>query len=98
MAQAQLDVPARESARPAAAARPRLYRSRRNRIIGGVAAGVAEHLGTPAWAVRLAFVVLTAAAGFGLVVYLLLWPRWSRRTRRPQPRLRRPRRDPVAAS
>ncbi len=49
------------------------YRSRRNRIIGGVAAGVAEHLGTPAWAVRLAFVVLTAAAGFGLVVYLLLW-------------------------
>jgi signal transduction histidine kinase len=73
MAQAQLDVPARESARPAAAARPRLYRSRGNRIIGGVAAGVAEHLGTPAWAVRLAFVVLTAAAGFGLVVYLLLW-------------------------
>ena len=48
-------------------------RSRRNRIIGGVAAGVAEHLGAPAWAVRLAFVVLTAAAGFGLVVYLLLW-------------------------
>ncbi|HEY8177387.1 MAG TPA: PspC domain-containing protein [Candidatus Limnocylindria bacterium] len=73
MAQAQLDVPARESARPGAAARPRLYRSRRNRIIGGVAAGVAEHLGTPAWAIRLAFVVLTAAAGFGLVVYLLLW-------------------------
>ncbi len=70
---AQLDVAARETARPDGAARPRLQRSRHNRIIGGVGAGVAEHLGTPAWAVRLAFVALTAAAGFGLVVYLLLW-------------------------
>ena len=73
MAQAQLDVSARESARPEATLRPRLQRSRRNRIIGGVASGVAEHLGAPIWAVRLTFVAMVLAAGFGLVVYLLLW-------------------------
>ena len=38
-----------------------------------MAAGVAEHLGAPVWAVRLTFVALVLAAGFGLVVYLLLW-------------------------
>jgi signal transduction histidine kinase len=73
MAQAQVDVSAHESARQSAAPRPRLQRSRRNRIIGGVAAGVATHLGAPLWAVRLTFVALVLAAGFGLVVYLLLW-------------------------
>ena len=73
MAQAQLDVPARESDRRDAASRPRLVRSRHNRIIGGVAGGVAAHLGAPVWAVRLTFVGLVLAAGFGLVVYLLLW-------------------------
>jgi signal transduction histidine kinase len=73
MAQAQLDAPARESVAPETASRPRLQRSRRNRIIGGVAAGVAEHLGAPIWAVRITFVALVLAAGFGLVVYLLLW-------------------------
>jgi signal transduction histidine kinase len=73
MAQAQLDVPARESTRQTTAPRRRLQRSRHNRIIGGVAGGVAEHLGAPAWAVRLTFVALVLAAGFGLVVYLLLW-------------------------
>ena len=73
MAQAQLDVPARESDRRDAASRPRLVRSRHDRIIGGVAGGVAAHLGAPVWAVRLTFVGLVLAAGFGLVVYLLLW-------------------------
>jgi signal transduction histidine kinase len=73
MAQAELDVAAPESARQVAATRPRLQRSRRNRLIGGVAAGVAQHLGAPVWAVRLTFVALVLAAGFGMVVYLLLW-------------------------
>jgi len=38
--------------------------------------------GAPVWAVRLTFVGLVLAAGFGLVVYLLLWLLW-RRTRNP---------------
>jgi signal transduction histidine kinase len=56
-----------------AAPRPRLERSRSDRIIGGVAAGIGHHLGIEPVVVRIAFVVLTLAAGFGLVVYLLLW-------------------------
>ena len=55
------------------APRPRLQRSRRNRIVGGVAGGIAEHLGVDALPVRLAFVGFALAVGFGLVVYLLVW-------------------------
>ncbi len=55
------------------AARPRLHRSRSNRLIGGVAAGVGHHLNVDPFAVRIAFVALALAAGFGVVVYLLLW-------------------------
>jgi signal transduction histidine kinase/phage shock protein PspC (stress-responsive transcriptional regulator) len=53
--------------------RPSLRRSRSNRVIAGVAAGVGQHLGIDPLVVRIAFVGLTFAAGFGLVVYLLLW-------------------------
>ncbi|HYM52166.1 MAG TPA: PspC domain-containing protein [Candidatus Dormibacteraeota bacterium] len=53
--------------------RPSFRRSRSNRVIGGVAAGVGQHLGIDPLVVRLAFVALTFALGFGLVVYLLLW-------------------------
>jgi signal transduction histidine kinase len=54
------------------ARRPPLRRSRRNRILGGVAGGVAEHLGFDPLAVRIAFVGL-GFTGFGIIVYLLLW-------------------------
>jgi signal transduction histidine kinase len=53
--------------------RPRLERSRSDRMIGGVAGGIGHHLGIDPVLVRLAFVGLTFAAGFGLVVYLLTW-------------------------
>ncbi|MGZ8562506.1 MAG: PspC domain-containing protein, partial [Candidatus Limnocylindria bacterium] len=53
--------------------RPRLERSRSDRIIGGVAAGIGHHLGIRPLTVRIAFVVLSAAVGFGIVVYLLAW-------------------------
>ncbi len=55
------------------APRPRLERSRSDRVIGGVAAGIGQHLGIQPTAVRIAFVVLSAAFGFGIVVYLLAW-------------------------
>ena len=54
------------------ARRPPLRRNRRNRILGGVAGGVAEHLGFDPLAVRIAFVGL-GFTGFGIIVYLLLW-------------------------
>lgn len=60
---------------PATAAYPfrRLYRDRNNRIIAGVAAGIAEHLRLPIFAVRLAFVALLAANALGALLYVAFW-------------------------
>ena len=55
------------------APRPRLERSRSDRVIGGVAAGIGHHLGIEPLTVRVAFVLLSALFGFGIVVYLLTW-------------------------
>jgi signal transduction histidine kinase len=52
---------------------PRLERSRHDRWIAGVAGGIGHHLGVQPSIVRVAFVVLSFAAGFGLVVYVLTW-------------------------
>jgi len=52
---------------------PRLERSRGDRWIAGVAGGIGHHLGVQSSIVRVAFVVLSFAAGFGLVVYILTW-------------------------
>jgi phage shock protein PspC (stress-responsive transcriptional regulator) len=50
-----------------------LTRSRRDRMIGGVAGGVAERLDVDPLIVRGAFVILAVAGGSGLVLYLLGW-------------------------
>jgi signal transduction histidine kinase len=42
-------------------------------VIGGVAAGIGHHLGIEPIFVRFAFVALSLALGFGVVVYLLAW-------------------------
>ena len=44
-----------------------------HRLVGGVATGVAEHLGVPVLAVRVGFVVTTWFNGVGIIAYLLLW-------------------------
>jgi signal transduction histidine kinase/phage shock protein PspC (stress-responsive transcriptional regulator) len=51
----------------------RLYRRADGRVFGGVAAGLADHLGLPSLRVRLAFVVLTAFGGLGAVLYASFW-------------------------
>ena len=45
----------------------RARRSRDDRIIGGVAGGLAEHLGVDPMPVRIAFVIAAALGGLGLV-------------------------------
>lgn len=52
----------------------RLRRSRDNRVIAGVCAGVAEYVGMDTTLLRLVFAVLAVVSGgsFG-VVYLILW-------------------------
>ncbi|GGC65227.1 ATP-binding protein [Hoyosella rhizosphaerae] len=52
---------------------PVLFRRAHGRIIGGVAGGLADHLGVDEQKVRIAFVLLSAAAGLGVVLYGLLW-------------------------
>lgn len=68
---AQVELASQEAG--AIASRPRLRRSRRSRLLGGVAGGVGEHLGINPILVRIAFIALTVAAGFGAVVYVLVW-------------------------
>lgn len=51
----------------------RLYRSRTNRMIAGVAGGVAEYAGVDATLVRLIWLVILLVAGSGLLLYILAW-------------------------
>ena len=51
----------------------RATRDARAPIIGGVAAGVARHLGVPVLWSRAAFIVLAAAGGLGIALYGALW-------------------------
>jgi signal transduction histidine kinase len=48
-------------------------RSGTQRVVAGVAGGIAERLEIDATVVRLAFVVLSFAGGFGIVLYLFGW-------------------------
>lgn len=50
----------------------KLYRSRSDRMIGGVAAGLGDYLNIDATLVRLLFVFFALAGGPGLVVYLVM--------------------------
>lgn len=52
---------------------PRIQRRDGGRVIGGVAGGIADHLGVDAFRVRIVFVVLMALAGAGAAAYALLW-------------------------
>lgn len=51
----------------------RIYRSRSERLVGGVAGGVAIYLGIDPLFVRLGFLVLSLLNGFGALLYFLLW-------------------------
>jgi signal transduction histidine kinase/phage shock protein PspC (stress-responsive transcriptional regulator) len=51
----------------------RIVRTPGDRILAGVAGGLAERLGVDPVIVRLAFVVLSFAAGAGVVAYLVCW-------------------------
>jgi len=50
-----------------------LVRSRRDRMIGGVAAGIAGYVGVDVVLVRIAFAVLTIVGGVGIPLYLACW-------------------------
>ncbi|MFZ1080580.1 MAG: PspC domain-containing protein [Candidatus Kryptoniota bacterium] len=51
----------------------RLYRSRKNTIIAGVAGGLGEYFDIDPVFVRVIFVVATLAGASGLLAYIILW-------------------------
>ena len=53
---------------------PRLYRSRRHKVIAGVAAGLADRFNVPIWLSRLVWILLLLPGGLpGVVPYAILW-------------------------
>lgn len=58
---------------PPPAPRHRLVRPRDDRMVAGVASGIARHVGLDPSFVRVAFVVLTLAGGSGVLAYLIAW-------------------------
>jgi phage shock protein C len=51
----------------------RLYRSRGDRVVAGVAGGIARYLGVDPVLVRLAIVALAIVGGSGILAYLIAW-------------------------
>lgn len=51
----------------------KFHRRGGGRIVGGVAGGVADHLGVDVFKVRVAFALMAIMAGAGIVAYGLLW-------------------------
>jgi len=51
----------------------RITRSRTDRVVAGVAGGLAAYFNIDPTFVRLAFVVLALLNGFGALLYLVLW-------------------------
>jgi phage shock protein C len=67
--------------------RQRLRRSREDRVIAGVCAGIADYFGWSPTRVRVAYVVISvlSAAFPGLLVYAVLWVLMPESGRRPEP-------------
>ncbi|NTW04179.1 MAG: PspC domain-containing protein [Oscillochloris sp.] len=51
----------------------RITRSQNDRMLGGVAGGLANYFGIDPIIARIVFVVLSALNGFGVILYLALW-------------------------
>ena len=52
---------------------PKLQRSQTDRVIAGVAGGIAQRFGFNSTLVRLAWVVSVLFGGFGVLGYVILW-------------------------
>lgn len=53
--------------------RGRLYRSRTDRILGGIAGGIGDYFGIDPTIVRLVFVLLALWGGAGGALYIIAW-------------------------
>jgi signal transduction histidine kinase len=73
MMDSNMSISAAPTSLPPTTPVPRLCRAVRGRLLGGVAAALAEHLGVSRAAVRAAFVVLSFSAGLGVLLYGAFW-------------------------
>jgi phage shock protein C len=69
----------------------KLYRSKENKILGGVCGGIAEYLDVDPTLIRLLFVLVLLFSGIGpvLILYLIAWaiiPEKPRETVEPAPK------------
>ncbi len=51
----------------------RLYRSKTEKMLGGVCGGIAEYFNVDPVLVRLLWVLFTLAWGAGLILYMIAW-------------------------
>ena len=51
----------------------KLTRSRSNRMVGGVCAGIGDYFGVDSTIVRIAAALLILGAGIGLFAYIVCW-------------------------
>jgi len=51
----------------------KIYRSKKERMIGGVCGGIAEYINTDPTLIRLLAVLITLIYGAGLLAYLIAW-------------------------
>lgn len=51
----------------------KLYRSKKDRMIGGVCGGIADHFGHDPTIVRLIWVFGSLLWGAGIILYLIAW-------------------------
>jgi phage shock protein PspC (stress-responsive transcriptional regulator) len=63
----------RGMAKPATAPTRRLYRRRNGRLVAGVSAGLADHLGIDVLVLRIGFVVTVVLGGLGVLLYAAFW-------------------------
>ena len=50
----------------------RLYRSRKDKVLGGICGGIAEYFNVDPTLIRLLW-ILVIFAGFGILAYLIAW-------------------------
>ena len=51
----------------------RLYRTRRNKMIGGVSSGLGEYFNIDPVLIRIVFIILVFQHGIGFLAYIILW-------------------------
>jgi len=51
----------------------KLYRSEKDKMVGGVCGGLGEYFGIDSTIVRLIFALIVIYGGSGLILYIILW-------------------------